>query len=332
MIASILKNIHFKNRLLSYGLKLCVIIFMTWILYVQVFEKNDLSNLLVQLKGSLDQKGNWIYITVAICLVPINWLLESKKWKLLINHFQPFSLREALFSVLAGVSVAIMTPGRIGEYGGRLIGIKQSNQPKALLANLISSLSQNIINIGIGLVGALIFMQQFMPLQQSIFLSLMFMSSIIITVMLLIYFRIDLLNGIIAYLPDWNWVQKVKSSISSFDKMDSSTLFSLLGVSFLRYTTYLSQYVLLIFFFGVTENLTASVLGVTTIFFLQSNLPLPPALSVLARSEMAIFLWSVFTTNVLGIIAASFLLWIINLVLPAILGTIIISQAKIFED
>jgi hypothetical protein len=332
MIASVLKNIHINNRILSYGLKLSVIIFMIWILYVQVFEKNDLSNLLIQFNESLHQKGNWIYITIAVCLVPINWLLESKKWKLLINNFQTFSLREALFSVLAGVSFAIMTPGRIGEYGGRLIGIKQSNQPKAILANLISSLSQNIINIGIGLIGALFFMQQFMPLQQSIFLSLMFMSTIIISIMLLVYFRIDLLGGIIAYLPEWKWVQKVRSSISSFDKMDSSTLFSLLGMSFLRYTTYLSQYVLLIFFFGVTENFIASVLGVATIFFLQSNLPLPPALSVLARGEMAIFLWSVFTSNVLGIIAASFSLWIINLVLPAILGTIIISQAKIFEN
>jgi hypothetical protein len=305
---------------------------MSWILYVQVFDKNDLSKLLVQFNESLDKKGNWIYLAIAVCLVPLNWLLESKKWKLLINHFQPFSIREALYSVLAGVSVAIMTPGRIGEYGGRLIGIKQSNQPKAILANFISSLSQNIINIGIGLVGALWFIQNFMPLHQTIFLSLMFMSSIIITIMLFIYFRIDLLSSIIAYLPDWKWVQKVRSSIVSFEEMNSTALFSLLGVSLFRYITYLSQYVLLIYFFGVTDNLLASILGVITIFFLQSNLPLPPALSVLARGEMAIFLWSVFTSNVLGIIAASFSLWIINLVFPAILGTIIISQANIFED
>jgi type III secretory pathway component EscU len=150
--------------------------------------------------------------------------------------------------------------------------------------------------------------------------------------MMLIYFRIDLLGGIIAYLPDWAWVKKVKSSIVTFNGVTSTTLFSLLGVSLIRYITYLSQYVLIIYFFGVTDNFFASVLGVITIFFLQSNLPLPPALSVLARGEMAIFLWSVFTTNVLGVLAASFTLWLINLVFPAILGTIIISQAKIFEE
>lgn len=332
MNTSLLKSVKQNKKLRSLSLKMVIILFMAWILYVQVFEKNDLSKLISQFYESLNQKDSWVLLSISICLMPINWLLESKKWKLLVNNFQQFNIKQATYSILAGVSVAIMTPGRIGEYGGRLVGITKTNQPKAILANLISSLSQNIINVGIGMVGALIFMQKFMPMHQNIFLSLMFISAMVITVMLLIYFRIDLLHGILAYLPDWNWIQKIRSSVSSFQEMDSKSLFSILGISMLRYITYLTQYVLLLFFFGVTDDIVASILGVMTIFFLQSNLPLPPALSVLARGEMAIFLWSVFTSNILGIIAASFLLWIINLVIPAILGTIIISQATIFEE
>ena len=332
MIVTKVKSKKVNKKLLSRGLKLFIILFMAWILYVQVFEKNELSKLLIQFNESINQKGGWIFLTIAIGLVPVDWALESKKWGLLVNNFQPFNTKQALKSVLSGVSVAIMTPGRIGEYGGRLVGIKTENQPKAIVANLISSLSQNIITIGIGLIGALVFMQRFMPMHQNIFLSLMFISSCIITVMLLVYFRIDLFHTVLAYLPDWNWIKKIRKSVSVFQTMDSAALFSILGISMLRYITFMSQYVLLIFFFGVTNDLTASILGVITIFFLQSNLPLPPALSMLARGEMAIFLWSVFTSNVLGIIAASFLLWIINLVVPAILGTIIISQATIFED
>ncbi len=332
MIISILRVKNINKKLFSLGLKMSMVLVMSWILYVQVFKKNELSGLIIQFNESLNQKGNWLLLTIAISLVPINWLLESKKWKLLVNNFQDFNTKQAIYSVLAGVSVAIMTPGRIGEYGGRLIGITKTNQPKAILANLISSLSQNIINVGVGLVGALVFMQKFVPMHQSIFLSLIFISSIVITTMLLVYFRIDLLHGILAYLPEWDWIQKIRSSVFSFQEMDSISLFSILGISSLRYMVYLTQYILLLFFFGVTNDILASVLGVITIFFLQSNLPLPPALSALARGEMAIFLWSVFTTNILGIIAASFSLWIINLIIPSILGTIIISQAKIFED
>lgn len=331
MIASKLKSFRVNNRMLSLGFKMSIILIMTWVLYIQIFEKNNLSELVDQFYFSLYQKNSWILLAIALFLVPVNWLLESKKWKLLINYFQPFSLKQSIYSVLSGVSLAIMTPGRIGEYGGRLIGIQKENQPKSILANLISSLSQNIVNIGVGLFGALLFMQIFMPIHQSVFLSLIFISTCIVTIMLLVYFRIDLLNGILAYLPEWKWIIKIKSSLSSFSEMKPSSLFAILGISFLRYLTYVSQYVLLLLFFGVTDDIIASTLGVVTIFFLQSNLPLPPALSVLARGEMAIFLWSVFTSNILGIIAASFLLWFINLVVPAIVGAIIISQAKIFE-
>lgn len=332
MIITKLKSLYINNKALSFVLKMGVISLMVWVLYVQVFGNNNLSALIDQFYLSLNQKGSWVFITIAIVLVPINWFLESKKWSLLINYFQPFNIKQAFYSVLSGVSLAIMTPGRLGEYGGRLVGITKSNQPKAILANLISSLSQNIINIGVGLFGALLFMQRFMPIHQSIFLSLLVLTSCIITVMLLVYFRIDLLNGILAYLPEWKWICKIKSCVSTFQELDTSSLLRILGISFLRYLTYLTQYVLLIYFFGVTDDLLAAILGVVTIFFLQSNLPLPPALSVLARGEMAIFLWSVFTTNILGILAASFLLWIINLVVPALIGAIIISQATIFEE
>jgi len=176
------------------------------------------------------------------------------------------------------------TPGRIGEYGGRLVGIKSENRSKAILANLISSLSQNIINLGLGLIMALVFFNTYMEIQQGVFLSLVFASTLLV------------------------------------------------GLLFVRYSVYLGQYVLLIFFFGVTDQLIPAMLGVSTLFFLQSNLPLPPALSVLARGEMAIFLWSVFTSNVLGIVAATFSLWIINLVIPSILGAAIISQADLFDE
>ena len=179
---------------------------------------------------------------------------------------------------------------------------------------------------------ALFFFKTYTDINQGVFLSLIFVSILITCTLLLAFFRIDLIDGLLAYLPQFRWVEKIRSSVSSFSSIENKTLFYILGLSLTRYTIYLGQYVLLIFFFGVTDQLIPAILGVSTLFFLQSNLPLPPALSVLARGEMAIFLWSFFTTNVIGIIAATFCLWIINLVIPAVLGGIIISQATIFDE
>ena len=304
----------------------------TGVLFIQLFVRHDISDLYSQFSNSLSLSFGWLYFTSVVVLMPINWILESLKWNKLVSKFQHFGLKKSILSVLSGVSMAIMTPGRIGEYGGRLVGIHSEHRPKAILANLISSLSQNIINIGLGLLMALFFFNTYMEIQKGVFLSLVFASTMLVSVLLLAFFRIDLLEGLLAYLPQNKWTLKVRNSISSFSTLDNQTLFYILGLSFIRYSVYLSQYVLLIFFFGVTDQLIPAILGVSTLFFLQSNLPLPPALSVLARGEMAIFLWSVFTTNVLGIVAATFSLWIINLVIPAILGGIIISQADLFDN
>ncbi len=321
-----------KKRLISICLKVLVLAVLAMILYIQLFVKNDISDLSGQFHNSVSLSFGWFYFTAVLVLMPINWLLESIKWNTLVTKFQPFGIKKSMLSVLSGVSMAIMTPGRIGEYGGRLVGIQSVNRPKAILANLISSLSQNIINIGLGLVMALFFFNTYMEIQQGVFLSLVFASTLLVCALLLAFFRIDLIDGLLAYLPQYKWVTKIRNSVSSFSTIDNKTLFYILGLSFIRYSVYLSQYVLLIFFFGVTDQLIPAILGVSTLFFLQSNLPLPPALSVLARGEMAIFLWSVFTSNVLGIVAATFSLWIINLVIPAILGGFIISQANLFED
>jgi hypothetical protein len=321
-----------NRRLISICVKAIILLILAVILYVQLFVRHDISDLSGQFHNSVSLSFGWVYFISVLVLMPVNWLLESIKWDTLVSKFQSFGIKKSIFSVLSGVSMAIMTPGRIGEYGGRLVGIQSQNRPKAILANLISSLSQNIINLGLGLVMALWFFNTYIEIQQSVFLSMVFASTLIICLLLLAFFRIDLLDGLLAYLPKYKWVIKIKDSVSSFSTLDNQTLFYILGLSFIRYSVYLSQYVLLIFFFGVTDQLVPAILGVSTLFFLQSNLPLPPALSVLARGEMAIFLWSVFSSNVLGIVAATFSLWIINLVIPAVFGGIIISQADLFEE
>ena len=319
-----------RKRVLSLVVKLAIAFGLIWVLYLQIFVSNDINQLFEQFNLSIS--GGWYYFLGVVALLPVNWMLEGRKWRILINTFQSFSWRQSLSSVLAGVSLAIMTPGRIGEYGGRMVGIKPVHRPKAVLANLISSLSQNIVNIGIGALGAVWYVQRFNPLHEGVFLSLLFITLGMTSIMLLVYFRIDLLDTLMAYLPKWKWVEKVRSSASSFRSVEIHTLFSILGISMLRYATYTTQYVLLILFFGISNDVLTAYLGVITVFFLQSNLPLPPALSILARGEMAIFLWSVFTTNVLGIVAATFTLWFINLVIPAIIGMIIISQSKLLEE
>ena len=55
----------------------------------------------------------------------LNWSIEAIKWRLLIKKMQPITFIEALKGVLSGVAVGTFTPNRIGEFGGRILYLKE---------------------------------------------------------------------------------------------------------------------------------------------------------------------------------------------------------------
>ncbi len=310
-----------KNPGLRWIYKLGITIILLLVLYYQLFVFHDFLGLSEEFSTIKPRSIAWILAVIFMMMA--NWSLETIKWKILIRDFLPLSFLQSLKSVLLGVSLAIITPGRIGEYGGRIIHIPSSKRPMALLANLISSIGQNIINIGLGLILTVFFVHRFYPLERSVFISLILMALTILVMMYFVYFKIEILYPLLKFLPKNKWVIAGEKAIHAISKIDRKTLSVVLFLSLIRYLIYTFQYVILIYYFGVSDDILTSFLGVGAIFFFQSNLPLPAALSVFARGEMAIFLWSLFSTNVLGILAATFTLWSINLVVPALGGMIL---------
>jgi len=112
-----------SRKYLVWLIKSAVVIVLALVLYKQLFVSRDVYQLAGQLRSSMSVPGAiWLFLSVVI-LMPINWVLESLKWSWLVNGFQKFTLSQSIASVLAGVSMAILTPARLGEYGGRLVGI-----------------------------------------------------------------------------------------------------------------------------------------------------------------------------------------------------------------
>jgi len=98
--------------------------------------------------------GGWRFWLV-FALMPINWGIESKKWQLLVHHVETFSFSRAFKSVLSGCSVTMLTPNRVGEYGGRILYVKPANRIKAISLTLVGSISQLLVTMVMGSVGLL---------------------------------------------------------------------------------------------------------------------------------------------------------------------------------
>ena len=67
-----------------------------------------------------------------LLFVFVNWGIEARKWQLLMKAVQPMSFITAFKSVLCGVTLSLNTPNRMGEYGGRILFVKEGNRIKAI--------------------------------------------------------------------------------------------------------------------------------------------------------------------------------------------------------
>jgi MFS family permease len=249
---------------------------------------------------------------------------------MLILPWKNLTKIDAMKAIYAGISVGLVTPARIGEYGGRLLLIDGEDRIKSIPATLISSIAQNISNIIGGYIGALIFCYCYFSFNRFVYIAGSILGLLVIIMLCALFFNISKLK--LDGLNRW-WLGKLLNKqahvISQYDR---PILKRVLTLSYLRYLIYCTQYVLILDFLGLELSLLAAFSGVAVIYLFQSGIPLPPILSVIARGELAIVIWSLFTANVGGILVATFGLWVINLVFPALLGLLIILNVNFLKS
>lgn len=263
-------------------------------------------------------------------LAPLNWLLESIKWKKLIQSFNPISYYQSLKSVLLGISIGLITPGRVGEYGGRLLFIKPQHISKALFANLIGSISQNLINIIPGSIAIYFFLASyFQNAVTALSISLFFLAFAFL--LLLIFFNS---GNIIPLFSKNNFLKKYTSQFDSFH-LYKADLHKIMSLSISRYLIYVSQYLLLLYYFKLDFGFEEMVSSVVIIYLLQSSIPLPPILGIVARTQIAIFVLGIYSDNYTSILSVPVILWMINLLIPSLFGIVILMKSnfnKFFQN
>ena len=262
--------------------------------------------------------------------MPVNWLIESVKWRMLILPWKNLTKIDAMKAIYAGISVGLVTPARIGEYGGRLLLIDGEDRIKSIPATLISSIAQNISNIIGGYIGALIFCCCYFSFNRFVYIAGSILGLLVIIMLCALFFNITKLK--LDGLNRWWWGKLLNKQAHVISQYDRPILKRVLTLSYLRYLIYCTQYVLILDFLGLELSLLAAFSGVAVIYLFQSGIPLPPMLSVIARGELAIVIWSLFTANVGGILVATFGLWVINLVFPALLGLLIILNVNFLKS
>lgn len=311
--------------------KLLLVAGLLWVLYTQTAARGQWATLLPLLQLRL-MEGGWLLPLTALILMPVNWLFETLKWHRLLQGSQDLSLQAALKATLAGVAFSQLTPNRIGEYGGRILVSQPQWQWSMVVAAVVGSMAQWVALLGGGMLGGAYFFDNYQEWNAFHWGSAGLWATVGIITLTFIYFQME---RWVAWLGRRTlksaWQSRIVEKLAACARLDGTSLATALGWATARYLVYTAQYALLLHFMEPSIPMSAAIAGVTILYLAQTGLPLPPFATVLARSEMAIFLWNSFHPNPAALVAASLLLFIINLGLPALLGTAFIVKTNILK-
>jgi len=271
-----------------------------------------------------------------VILAFINWGIEARKWQLLVKSLQRISYFVAFKAVLSGVTLSLNTPNRIGEYGGRILYVKEGNRIKAISLSIAGSMSQLIITLLMGCTGLvfLIYTQQssvnfIMGLSFFWVKILLLISTVAACVLLFIFFRLSWLIKIIEKIPPF---VKYAHYISVLESFHAKVLLRLLSLSFTRFIVFVIQYILLLQVLNVDITWIQSFWIISILFLVLAIVPSFAIADLGIRGKFSVELLALYSANTVGIIGTTFGIWFINLFVPAIAGSILILGTKIFKE
>jgi len=319
------------HKKLNLALKLLIAALLFYVIYRQLFSRDNAAELFASFKQQLSE-GNIFYLIACIILMPINWLLESKKWQILSRNFEPQDMLDSIKTVLGGVVCSLFSPARIGEYGGRVLFVKPENNWKAVTATMVGSLSQLVVVLSVGSLGLISWLGYYAVSNRFSLTALIILWFFFTLLGLGIFYHIDLFINILKRVKVFNRFKSFYEGLKVLNAYRQRDLTKTLSISFVRYLVYSTQYLLLLLFFGINIGLLPSFSGISAIFFIQTGVPLPPIWDLFARGEVAIQIWGIYDANELSILAATFTLWAINLILPSLLGLVFIVKINIIKS
>ena len=269
--------------------------------------------------------GRLILLMIVVLLMPLNWFLEAVKWQRLTEKSVVISLKTSLKSVLAGLSTGYITPNRIGDFAGRVLFLPKIHQPSGVVLSIVNSLTQNIVIAVFGLTGAVVYFTTFHS--ESNFSNFLIWIGASFGASLLLYFTFPKL---IQRIKTGKWSLKFQEIIKSMSGFDLWDLLVIILISTLRYLVFCSQYYLLLCFFEIEVPLQQAVFAVPAMYLLVTFTPSLAASEPAIRGSYAVLIFSVFSTNFIGIMLTGILIWLINFVVPMVAGTVAIGRIKKF--
>ena len=246
----------------------------------------------------------WVILLV---LFFFNHIIEAIKWRLAIKELNPMTILQAFKSILVGQAFAFFTPVRSGDYVGRILLLAPEAKLKGVAQMAWSSYAQLLITLMMGTI-ALFYNLPFFPW-------LKWLAPLVTLAAFLIYFSKGQFNG---------WLKKLSSL-----QIQNQLKIQLVTLSLFRFCIIILQFTWVVKILALPIPMIDLWIAVAVLLLCLSIIPAIALTDLIIRGQLIVLLLAPWYTNSLMLICLSTIIWAVNFLLPAIIGSFLLLGFRI---
>jgi len=269
------------------------------------------------------------YLAAAILLIFLNFSSESIKWQRLVNRLEPVSFFKSLSGILSSLTMAITTPNRIGDVITRGLILQPGHRLAGTGHTFLCILAQMVVTITLGLVGAATYLPHNDFLLKDQHDPMMVTLAVSIStglILMVLYFSIDRLSG---FFQKFRWLKVFHPFLLALQGVSFNDKAFLLFFSTIKFLTYITQFYLILHFFGISLPPFSGLSAIALIYLILHFVPVPTVGDLGVRGSVSILILGPYTADVPAIVFTTFLIWIINIMIPALIGLVLLRKIRI---
>lgn len=272
-------------------LKFIVTTVSLWFIYREITTTNW------QFGGIIWNVKIYVIIFIVCILMGLNWLLEALRWKVSLENFEQIHLKEAIKTILMGLSLNWVLPFTTGDFAVRLFSLK--NKKQATSAVVFNRILISFFTLLYGIYVLLNYSKAYN-----------FNKKWVILIAVLV---------VIAVIIIWIFKNKITPFLAYFRQLSARLILRISLITLLRFLLFTVQLVCLIAVFNENLEITTILVGVGWIFMARTILPaLIGGIGVRETAGMLFF--SQYVENASLVLLPISLVWVINIVIPSLVG------------
>ncbi len=265
------------------------------------------------------------FLFPVVVLMAVNLSIRSLIWKYLVGNIEKISFKRAFRAILLGITGASVTPAKLGDWAGKAVVLSPAFRKKGFFIAAFGHLIQNITMIAPGIVAFFYFARN-----HTDFLSLSSQWSYAILWLIeggILIFTL-VLPFAVKWLRTFRFPWKINGMLDLISEYRQAVYFKIVVLNLLKNTLIYFQLFILLRLFGIPISLLQALVIIPTFYLSLTFVPGLVFADMGVIGAFGIMIIGAVFSNDGAIALATMSIWIINVGVPLVLGSLLVALYK----